>query len=30
LPISFQVLAVFAVSRSNAISHCEYVFHRDR
>src|SRR4029077_5933013 len=30
LAISFHMLAIFGLSRSNAMIHCEYVFHRDR
>jgi hypothetical protein len=30
LSISFHMLAIFGLSRSNAMVHCEYVFHRYR
>jgi len=30
LSISFHMLAIFPLSRSNAISHCEYFFYRHR
>jgi hypothetical protein len=30
LTISFHMLAIFGLSRSNAMIHCEYVFHRNR
>jgi hypothetical protein len=30
LAISFHMLAIFTLSRSNAMSRCEYFFHRNR